>query len=380
VVPARAAVPLLLNHLSSRSRLNISLREPGSSYALPRERRKSRTGRSRRRNGLLVVSLDFELYWGVREMPNVHRYYGNLVGARNAVSELLKVFSNYGIHATWAIVGFLYANSTSQLRDYFPTRLAAYQWPSRSPYDDLPAPGVREDTGSIFFAPSLIRQISDTAHQEIATHTFSHYYCMQAGSDVDSFRADLAAARAIAGELGLTCTTLVFPKNQCADDYIDAASIEGLRVYRGNPSSWLHQANTTSSKRVLLKAARLLDGYLPISAVHAQQLSMDSTSTMTDIPSSRFLRPFVQALSPFESVRLDRIKLEMKTAAETGQIYHLWWHPHNFGLNTEANIGFLIRVLDYYRELNDSFGFESANMCEALSLSTPPETVSATVD
>ena len=38
------------------------------------------------------------------------------------------------------------------------------------------------------------------------------------------------------------------------------------------------------------------------------------------------------------SLRLNRIKNEIIQAAKAGEIYHLWWHPHNFGIDPEGAI------------------------------------------
>jgi hypothetical protein len=84
-----------------------------------------------------------------------------------------------------------------------------------------------------------------------------------------------------------------------------------------------------------------------------------------DIPASRFLRAYSPRLRILEPIRLARIKKEMTFAARTGRLYHLWWHPHNFGVNTELNLRFLRRILDHYRALHVIYGMESTNMGEA---------------
>ena len=52
----------------------------------------------------------------------------------------------------------------------------------------------------------------------------------------------------------------------------------------------------------------------------------------------------------------------MKHAAKNGLLYHLWWHPHNFGANTEENFKTLEEILKYYEFLNKKYGFESKTM------------------
>jgi hypothetical protein len=54
----------------------------------------------------------------------------------------------------------------------------------------------------------------------------------------------------------------------------------------------------------------------------------------------------------------------MLEAARTDGIYHLWWHPHNFGQRTEANLKNLERLLKYFHVLNQKYGMKSLSMKE----------------
>ena len=54
----------------------------------------------------------------------------------------------------------------------------------------------------------------------------------------------------------------------------------------------------------------------------------------------------------------------MTAAAKTNKFFHLWWHPHNFGADADANLLFLRRILDRYATLRDQFGMRSLNMSE----------------
>src|SRR2546426_12614664 len=55
-----------------------------------------------------IISLDFELFWGVRDVTTLDRYGANLRGVRDAIPAMLRLFSERGIRATWATVGFLF--------------------------------------------------------------------------------------------------------------------------------------------------------------------------------------------------------------------------------------------------------------------------------
>ena len=52
----------------------------------------------------------------------------------------------------------------------------------------------------------------------------------------------------------------------------------------------------------------------------------------------------------------------MLDAAKTDSIFHLWWHPHNFGSNLNDNIYFLKLILEYFLELKSEYGMSSMNM------------------
>ena len=80
----------------------------------------------------------------------------------------------------------------------------------------------------------------------------------------------------------------------------------------------------------------------------------------TDVPATRFLRPYDPRLRGLDGLRLRRIRRELAEAAARGAAYHLWWHPHNFGVHLAENLAFLDGVLDAAAEL----GLESRNMGE----------------
>ena len=59
---------------------------------------------------------------------------------------------------------------------------------------------------------------------------------------------------------------------------------------------------------------------------------------------------------------LRRIKNEMEDAAKFNSIYHLWWHPHNFGKNLSANLNNLEQILIYYTKLKKKYSMNSVCM------------------
>jgi hypothetical protein len=52
----------------------------------------------------------------------------------------------------------------------------------------------------------------------------------------------------------------------------------------------------------------------------------------------------------------------MTYAAKNGLTFHLWWHPHNFGINFFENFSLLEKILIHYQQLKEKYDFESLNM------------------
>src|SRR3546814_10818209 len=55
--------------------------------------------------GALVISLDLELMWGMRDHATTRDYGHRVLGEREAIPAMLELFEKSGIHATWATVG-----------------------------------------------------------------------------------------------------------------------------------------------------------------------------------------------------------------------------------------------------------------------------------
>jgi len=314
--------------------------------------------------GVLVISLDFELYWGMRDLVPLDQYRENLLGVRQAIPRMLELFEEFGVHATWATVGLLFFRSRDELLASIPGRLPRYDDPRLSPYPHLSAIGRDEASDPFHFGRALIEQIRRTPHQEIGTHTFSHYYCLERGQTEDDFRADLAAAVLAGRSAGVEVRSIVFPRNQVAPSYLLACSQAGITAYRGNEHSWLHSPRPVARETQVRRAVRLVDSYLDLSGDHATVPTALLGSEIVNIPASRYLRPYARSLRHLEGLRQRRITSAMLRAAAHGLVYHLWWHPHNFGRNLEQNLAILRRILEHYRRLAASHGMRSLGMAE----------------
>lgn len=161
-------------------------------------------------SGQFVISLDFELLWGVRDHADRDSYGKNVLGARTAVPKMLELFAENGISATWATVGFLFCETKEELMASLPSEQPTYSNPRLSNFSYLDEVGKDERSDPYYFAPSLISEIQQTPGQEIGTHTLSHYYCLEDGQSLSAFEADIVAARKLADARGIALRSIVF--------------------------------------------------------------------------------------------------------------------------------------------------------------------------
>jgi Polysaccharide deacetylase len=313
--------------------------------------------------GVLTISLDFEIHWGVSDHHTIESYNENLKNVPTVVRRLLNLFKEKNIHATWATVGMLFCSNKDELFAFVkPENRPAYNNIKFSNYLVAEQAGNNEMDDPYHYAPSLIREIIKTPHQEIGSHTYSHYYCLEPGQTPEQFFYDIGAVKEIAQRENINISSIVFPANQFHPDYLEQCRKQGIKCYRGNYPSRIYQFQAKSLEGLWKRMARLIDTYLPLKGSRYVDAVMEDG--ILNIPASCFLRPYRHKLSILEGLRVARMKKEMKAAARKKKIYHLWWHPHNFGQNMDKNFSVLEKLLDYYLVLNKKYNMQSLTMKE----------------
>jgi peptidoglycan/xylan/chitin deacetylase (PgdA/CDA1 family) len=310
--------------------------------------------------GKFVISLDFELMWGVRDCHTIKSYGENVLGARVVIPQILELFEKYGIGATWATVGFLFLQDKNTLISSFPAQKPGYLDKKYNPYLIVEDIGDDETEDPYYFANSLVRLIMSYPEQEISTHTFSHYYCLEEGQTVQEFDCDLKMAVKTALKSDVEAKTIVFPRNQYDEKYLEVCKENGLIGYRGNPESLIYRPANQGKEYLFKRILRLLDAYLNLTGHHTHKLSYKELPV--NIPASRFFRPFSNRLSFLERLKINRIKKGMLYAAQNNECFHLWWHPHNFGKNIPENLAQLAEILEYYSQLEKQYSMKNYTM------------------
>lgn len=311
--------------------------------------------------GLFVISLDFELFWGVRDKRTIESYGANIKGVRQVIPALLNAFDTYGVKATFATVGFLFCRNRAALLAHQPSTLPAYHLKKYSPYENdyLQSIGQSEEDDTYHYGYSLLELIQQSNNHEIASHTFSHFYCLE-GASLSSFEADMMAAKTVAKEMGIVLKSIVFPRNQYSNEHIAICKKLGVTSYRGNERSAIYQPRSNEDQSKIIRGIRLLDSFLNLTGHHTY--TIETNEGIVNIPASRFLRPYSAKLRFLDTLRLKRITNSMTHAARKGEVFHLWWHPHNFGVHLKENLRFLEQVLAHYQFLHNTYGMRSETM------------------
>ncbi|MDR1450852.1 MAG: polysaccharide deacetylase family protein [Helicobacteraceae bacterium] len=303
-------------------------------------------------NGHFIISLDFELMWGVRENRTIESYGDAILDVHSAMPKTLDIFDKYAIGATVAAVGFLFLKNREEMLSHIPAFTPNYANQNISPYGCY-IENINNFTDNRYhFAPEIINDIKQRDNHEIATHTLSHYNALAEGQTIESFRADLSEAIKIANEKHIEFRTIIFPRNQCNRDYLSVCKEFNIICYRG------------ADRYKRSKTLRNIDRYIPLFNDRAYPISDLFDDLIINVWGSEHWRPNIKSQRAPIGVlaRIERIKKHMLYAAKNGLIYHIWWHPHEFGRFTDEKLGALEKLCCYYRELNERYGFQSVTM------------------
>ena len=318
------------------------------------------------KNGVFVISLDFELHWGCFDTmrifdDSVEQYFLN---TRKAIPEMLSIFAKGDIHVTWAIVGMLYRNNKKEWEENMPDIIPTFNNHRASAYEWIKKNGFLSETDPCHFAPELVDLIKSTPNQEIGTHTYAHYFCLEDGQTKEQFREDIKLACKLANEKGIEITSLVFPRNQYNEEYLSVCNEFGITSVRTNPDIW-YWSYSNEKGGFMKRFFRAGDAYLKFQPIKMLYLKDINTAELPlQLPASRLYRPWRPKYAIENKLKIRRILNEMTRAAKKGAYYHLWWHPHNFGRHPRECLSELQKISNHYNYLNKKYGFESLTMTE----------------
>lgn len=273
--------------------------------------------------GSVVISLDAELGWGFHDQadPPMDR----VEAARWGWSQLLELFDQYDVPATWGVVGHLMLEDCDRRHEDHPLR---GEWFERER-------GAWRNRPEIRFAPDLVQRIVDaTADHELASHSFSHVEFGAPGTTTEVARAELELSLAAAESYGVPLRTFIHPRRNIGHRNVLAEC--GFDCYRGRRPS------PQSRRDKFLQTVRTGEPLLVTPTVDEYGL--------VDIPESLYLFGFENlARSLVEPVFGDSVTRQaisgIDAVADDEGVFHMWLHPNN--VTTGRDVARMETILSY---------------------------------
>ncbi len=312
-------------------------------------------------NGALIISLDFELFWGILDCEDYRKNLERLLHTRTVVSQLIEIFEKNELRVTWSTVGLLMLAHNEDLKN-LKTMIKTPGYTDQQLNNYKKHHELLDENNycdRVFFANDLVKQLRDSRYQTVGTHTFSHYYCLEDGQTLEEFDSDLSTAIRIAEKNDLNIRSIVFPRNQYDTAYLNLLKNHTIDIYRGNPDHYIYK--TRKKDNLFIRGLHLIDAYFNIAGPMTHPMPK-ADEGLYNIKASRFLRPISQKTLFLKKLQLRRIKNEMTYAAKKNEYYHLWWHPHNFSRFTKENFEFLQEIITHFNYLNEVYGFTTESM------------------
>lgn len=220
--------------------------------------------------GTVVISLDFELGWGHREVrPDyVEKLRRREPEIDRRIGELIEIFENHDIAGTWGVVGRL----------------------------------LEDGEDSLFHNPALVEKVVDSdVDHEVGLHSYAHRPFD--GLTREQAREDVTKGLAALSRFDVGSTTFIFPQNKI--EYADILSEHGFQCYRTGDNGWMTDFITN--------------------IVPSMANPEVDASGLVSVPGSLFIA------SPSYPIRILQLQagIGIRRAIRNDGIVHFWLHPHN---------------------------------------------------
>lgn len=299
--------------------------------------------------GVFVVSLDTEMSWGRVTSPQLRHYLPSHRGAPGAARKLLRRFEDFGIAATWAIVGYLWMMDGHDLGGF--PELARLR-PGLTKRRILDLTG---DEWPVLTAPELIADVQGaTVGHEIASHSCSHMLFDDPGSDAARAERDVRLAVEIARSAGVELRSFVFPQNRVA--HLDVLARHGFTAFRDRDPERFPQRPRLGR---ISRQAELRLGLEPVLepprwhpsgllAIPGGMLFRGATRRrLASVPASGLVRRAVKGID---------------AAADGRRVFHVWAHPFNFADGSDELLAAFEQVLAHAARRRDEGVIEILTM------------------
>jgi len=267
---------------------------------------------------VFVISIDTELLWGVAYVPDHPAFKlmrDNPLRTREAIYDLLSLFEQHYVPATWAVVGHLFLDACDGLHhDLYEEQQS---WHSFDPGSD-----IRSDP--LYYGRDLIEAImGNKVEHEIGYHSFSHVRfsaCTEAVAE-----AEIVGGMKLAKEFGIRLRSFVFPENEI--NHLNILKKYGFAIFRG-------RTNRRNVEQEFL--------------VRGLSAAIDKISLSSAVPVWRDGLWETNANMWFDGLRVPfalnvRAASGLERAVISRKVYHLSFHPYDLLLRPA-----LLKCLDKF--------------------------------
>jgi peptidoglycan/xylan/chitin deacetylase (PgdA/CDA1 family) len=313
------------------------------------------------RPGTFVLTLDFELIWGTLDLFGPERFRRACEIERDVVlGRLLDLLDEFRIPATWCVLGHLFLDRCRETAGVAHPEIVRPRhpwvkgdWFAHDPRSD-------ESRAPLFYGRSLVAQLLERkVTHEVGCHSFSHVIFGDAGCSEATAASELMASVKAAGELGVSPTAFVFPRD--AVGHLRLLPEHGFTCYRGASPTWYERKHVPPALR---RAAHLLD----VLSMRTPPVVVPEKAPngLSNLPGSMIYFPAhgLRRLLP-TAARVRRALRGLRSAVRHGKTFHLWFHPTNLSDETEAMLGGLRTIVAAVDRLRSSGQLVVATMTTA---------------
>ncbi|MXR41852.1 DUF2334 domain-containing protein [Halobaculum sp. WSA2] len=300
--------------------------------------------------GVFIVSLDTELAWGRFDMIDVETERSAFENTPAVIEDLVRLFDRHEISATWALVAHLLRDCEGSHEEPEP----AFEW-----IDWMSALPCRSKVSrDLWYAPEILETIRNaTVDHDIGLHGYTHMILGANGCFDDVAAAEIDTALDIAAAEGIDPDSFIYPRNEIGHQKLLAD--RGFEVYRGLDQRWFEHENVP---KVVKPGIRFLE---ELTQLTPPTVTPSKRRGLVKIPGSQVFRPYHNGwqYTPCHSQRT-RAKKGLRRAAETGEIFHLWFHPCNLASDRDMLLAELDAILGTAAELRDEGELEVMSMSD----------------
>jgi len=270
---------------------------------------------------------------------------------RQVIYRLLKLIEDYGIRATWAVVGHLFLSECQSVGGHKHPEITRppYSWFEQDWFDADPCSD--ENAHPMWYGRDIVARILEcTVPQEIGSHTFSHIIVGDPDCRPEDFDSELRRCRQLAKSHGITLKSFVFPRNSVG--HLNVLANNGFVAYRGRTPTGRLQ-----SRPLLRELPRSLGAIWPIPTTPIFPRHIEG---LWNIPGTYYYNPRVWR---FISNR-HRVNRQINQAIRQSGLVHMWFHAHDLASDPDKSLKGLEAIFRKVNNLREKGNLDNPTMGE----------------